>query len=80
MALFRPALAAVAAVALSGCAGAGASLDRMAEGVDARSTCHTSNGEYVPNPGCVISYSATVSSTTTTTTTTTTTPPAGDDD
>lgn len=72
MVQFRTALAVVAAVALSGCAGA--SLDRLAEGADARSTCHTSTGEYVPNPGCVISYSATVSTTTTTTITTTTTP------
>ena len=78
MVLFRLALAVAAAVALSGCAGAGASLDRMAQGVEARSTCHTSTGEYAPGPGCVISYSATVSSTITTTTTTTT--PAGDDD
>jgi len=80
MVLFRRTLAVVSAVALSGCAGT--SLDRMAEGIQARSTCHTSTGEHVPSPGCVISYSATVSSTTTTTTTTTTPPtttPANDD-
>ena len=75
MVQYRPGLAIAVAVTLSGCAAAGPAPDRM----DARSTCHTSAGEYVPSQGCVISYSATVSSTTTTTTTTTTTPDPDDD-
>ena len=71
----RPhALAAVAALfALSGCAGAEASLDRMASQVDARSNCHTTSGQWVGGPGCTVSYSVSSSSTTTTVVTTTTT-------
>lgn len=77
-----PRFAAVTAagLVLSGCASAGPSLDRFEERVEARSTCHTSTGEYAPNPGCTVSYSVTASSTTTTTTTTTSVTSAGDDD
>lgn len=66
----RRAALAAALFAVSGCAGAGASLDRMADQVDARSTCHTSSGEWVRSPSCTISYSVakTISSSTTTTT------------
>ena len=78
--LARTAAALVAAgLALSGCASAGASLDWFDDRVEARSTCHTSTGQFVPGPGCVISYSVTDSKTTTTTTTTTTAPPGEDD-
>jgi multidrug efflux pump subunit AcrA (membrane-fusion protein) len=53
--------AAVLTILLAGCAG-------MEDPANARSTCHTSRGEYVNVPtGCSISWS---SSTTTTTTTT----------
>jgi len=62
--------------ALSACAGAERSLDRMAAGVDARSNCHTSTGEWVGGPSCTISYSLSSTSSTTTTVVTTTTTPA----
>ncbi|MDP2116121.1 MAG: hypothetical protein Q8J71_01825, partial [Brevundimonas sp.] len=61
-----------AGLVLSGCASAGPSLDRFEERVEARSTCHTSTGEFAPSPGCSISYSVTETKSTTTTTTTTT--------
>jgi hypothetical protein len=62
--------AAATGLVLSGCAAAGASLDRFADQAEARSTCHTSTGELVSMPSCAVSY--TVSNTTTTTSTTTT--------
>ncbi len=51
--------------------------------MQAQSTCHTSRGDFVPTPGCTVSYSVNQSSTTVTTTTTTTTsssPPVDEDD
>ena len=69
----RPLFAVGALFGLAGCAGTGASLDRLAEQVEARSNCHTSTGEYVPSPGCIVSYSVSSIKTTETTTTTTTT-------
>lgn len=62
-------------VALSGCAATGATLDRTADRVEARSNCHNSAGEFVPMPSCAVSYSVSNTTTTTTTSTTTTAAP-----
>lgn len=61
-------------IGLSGCAGAGAQMDRLNDRIESRSTCHTSNGQWAGvGRTCTISHSATSSSTTTTVVTT---PPA----
>ena len=77
-------LIATTALAVSACAGAEARMDDLASGVDARSTCHTSSGQWAgTGRDCAISYSIskTVSTTTTTTTTVQTPlPPATDED
>jgi hypothetical protein len=76
-ALHRPLAGLAALFALSACAGAEASLDRMAAQVDARSNCHTSTGEWAGGPSCAVSYSlSSTTSTTTVVTTTTTAAPA----
>jgi len=76
MTAIRPLVAFVALSSLSGCASAVTSLDRMADQVDARSTCHTSTGEWVGGPSCTISWSGATTTTTTKTVVTTVTPPA----
>ena len=76
-------LIAAAALTVSACAGAEARMDDLASGVDARSTCHTSSGQWAgTGRDCAISYSIskTVSTTTTTTTVQTSSPPATDED
>lgn len=74
MAIRRDASLLFALAALAGCAGS-------PDPIDARSTCHTSDGQFVASPGCTISYSTsrTVTTSTTTTTTVETTPPPEDD-
>ena len=79
-------LAVAAALTLSGCAGMEARVDDLAQGVEARSTCHSPSGEWIATGrDCTVSYSISKTvSTTTTTTTVETTPgappvPADDD-
>lgn len=48
--------------------------------MQAQSTCHTSRGDFVPTPGCTVSYSVSQTSTTVTTTTTTTSSSPMDED
>lgn len=70
MKLIVPGTAVGLCVLLAGCAG-------MEDPANARSTCHTSTGEYVNVPtGCSISWSSSRTTSTTTTTTTTTPAPA----
>ena len=69
-------LIAATALAVSACAGAEARMDDLASGVDARSTCHTSTGDWVGGRSCAMDWSATKTVTTTTTTVVTTTTPA----
>ncbi len=64
-------LAPAASLVLGGCM-SGTAPSTM----QAQSTCHTSQGDFVPTPGCTVSYSVNQSSTTVTTTTTTTTSPS----
>ena len=56
-----------AALSLGGCSA-------MDGPVDARSNCHTSDGQFVGGPGCTITYSTSRTVSTTTTTVTTTSP------
>ncbi|MBJ7446631.1 MAG: hypothetical protein JHC81_03770 [Brevundimonas sp.] len=68
-------LAPAASLVLGGCM-SGAAPTTM----QAQSTCHTSRGDFVPTPGCTVSYSVGQSSTTVTTTTTTTSSSGEKDD
>lgn len=50
------------------------------EPIESRSTCHTSDGQFVNAPGCTISYSSSRTTTTTTVTTVETNAPAAGDE